>query len=94
MTEFSESTKALLGAYTAWDAEYAAEVTVYSEGLLHASACTALDDEQTDAAMAARPSGTSGGWTRSADTHFDDGKPNPCPCDAEPQTRRHVLYEA
>jgi hypothetical protein len=94
MTELSESTKALLGAFTDWDATYGADVTVYSEGLCMASVCTRLDDEQTDAAMAARPTGSSGGWQRSTDPTFAGGEPNPCPCDAEPQARRHVLYEA
>jgi hypothetical protein len=94
MAELSESCVALTATYESWTGTYGDTVTVYGEGLIYASVCTALDDEATDAAMATRPSGTSGGWTRSADTHFDGGLPNPCPCDTHPDTRRHVLYEA
>lgn len=94
MAELSESTQRLLDGFAGWDATYAADVTVYQEGLLYASVCTTLDNAATDAAMAARPAGTSNGWSRSADTTFTGGEPNPCPCDREPEVRRHVLYEA
>lgn len=94
MGELSESTIRLIGDQMAWESAYGESVTVYGEGLIYASVCTALDDEATDAAMASRPSGTRGGWTRSADTHFEGGLPNPCRCDTHPETRRHVLYEA
>lgn len=94
MAELSESTQHLLASFTTWDATYSGDVTVYHEGLLYASVCTTLDDAATDAAMAARPSGGSGGWQRSKDATFVSGEPNPCPCDTDPDTRRHVLYEA
>jgi hypothetical protein len=94
VTELSESTKALIASHDSWTTTYGASVTVYGEGLLYASVCTALDDAATDEAMAARPSGTRGGWTRSADTHFSGGGPNPSPCDTDPDARRHILYEA
>lgn len=94
MDELSESTKQLIASYTEWEYTHGSAVNVFSEGLFYASVCTSLGDEATDAAMATRPSGTRGGWTRSADTHFAEGQTNPCPCDTEPDTRRHVLYEA
>lgn len=85
MTHLNESIHTLLNAYTNWDATYGDDVKVL-EGLFDATACTTLDDEATDAAMAARPAGTRHGWTRSKDAA-------PCPCDDDP-ARRHVLYEA
>lgn len=94
MAELSESTKALLDSFSRWDASYSETLTVYGEGLVFASVCTSLDNEAADAAMAARPAVGSRGWIRSAETHFDGGQTNPCPCDQEPDTRRHVLYEA
>lgn len=94
MTELSNNTKALIAAHSDWTETYAETVIVYTEGLIYASVCTALDDEATDAAMAARPAGTRNGWTRSQDATFEGGGSNPCPCDQFPDTRRHVLYEA
>lgn len=85
--------KALVTAHEDWKATYGETVTVYSEGLLFASACTTLNDAEVDAAMAVLPSGTSGGWTRSKEP-FAGGQPNPCPCDASPESRRHILFEA
>lgn len=94
MPELTEGTQRLLASFNSWDATYGSDVTVYLEGLVYASVCTALDDEATDTAMAARPTGRSGGWQRSKDATFQGGEPNPCPCDTTPETRRHVLYEA
>lgn len=93
MTELSKSMHTLIDAYTDWDAKYGADVKVL-EGLFYATACTTLDDEATDTAMAARPATATRGWTRSKDATFDGGEPNPCPCEQEPNARRHVLYEA
>jgi len=94
MAELSEPMKALLNSFADWDETYKASITVYLEGIFYASACTTLDDEALDKAMGMRPAGTSGGWKRSADTHFSGGQPNPCPCEVEPEIRRHVLFEA
>ena len=94
MEPISSTVQALLAGHADWDTKYADTVTIYHEGLLYASVCTSLDDAAVDTAMAELPSGTSGGWSRSIDTHFVTGEPNPCPCDTDPTTRRHVLYEA
>lgn len=90
----SSTTQALVSAHEDWKAQHAGDVIVYAEGLCFASVCTSLDDDGVSKAMAARPSGTTGGWTRSADTHFTGGQPNPCPCEVSPESRRHILFEA
>lgn len=94
MAELPDTAKNLIESLNNWDAANGEDVVVFSEGLFYASACTALGDEATDAAMAARPATGTRGWIRSADTHFDGGATNPCPCEEYPDTRRHILYEA
>lgn len=69
------------------------EFTVYAEGLFYASVCSSLTKEQTQDRMAARPSGTSFGWQLSEDEKFANGQPNPCPCDQQPDTHTHYLFE-
>lgn len=90
MSDLSPSTKRLLADFEAFDADSRDTLTVYMEGLFYASVCTTLDDAEADAAMARRP-GTR--WER-ADEPFQTGEPNPCPCDTDPETRRHILYAA
>jgi hypothetical protein len=94
MPELSDATKAMLAEQERFARLAGDELTVYAEGLCYASVCTSLPDEQADAMMANRPSGTRNGWQRSKDTHFHGGLPNPCPCERDPDTRRHILYEA
>lgn len=90
----TEPMKALIAELERFDRVAGDDLTVYHEGLCYASVCTSLTDEQADAMMATRPCGTTGGWRRSADTHFAGGEPHPAPCDRDPDTRRHLLYEA
>lgn len=93
MPELSDATKAMIAEQERFERLAGDELTVYAEGLCFASVCTSLTDEQADALMAQRPSGTAAGWRRSADTHFAGGLPNPCPCEHQ-LGRRHILYEA
>lgn len=67
---------------------------VYGEGLLYASVCSSLPQEEVEARMAARPCGTSMGWTISEAEEFADGQSNPRPCDTDPETRKHYLFDA
>jgi hypothetical protein len=70
-----------------------AEFVVYAVGLVHASVCTALDDEATAARLNhEHPTGVAP-WMRSPDETFREGGPNPGPCERHPRTHRHVLFE-
>lgn len=93
MTELQPSTRQLIADLDAWADGNGDDLTIYGEGICYASVCTSLPDDEVDARMAARPTGASHGWARSADATFAGGQPNPCPCDTEPATRRHILFE-
>lgn len=66
-------------------------VVIYSEGIITASVCTSLTNEETEAYLRGQ-SGISSDWTVSEDEYFRGGKvKNGGPCDREPDTRRHLL---
>ncbi len=72
------------------------EVIPYSVGPLSASVCadnSLTPDEVERIFNLVSPSGTTNGWKISEDTYFAQGKPNPCPCDQHPETRKHYLFE-
>lgn len=94
MPELSDRTKAMLAEQERFARLAGDELVVYREGLCYASVCMSLTDEQADALMATRPCGASRGGRRSTGRSFADGRPHPSPCDREPDTRRHLLYEA
>ncbi|HYQ69048.1 hypothetical protein [Actinophytocola sp.] len=61
-------------------------------GLVYASVCTSLDDEQATARLNMEwPTGISSRWTKSSDK-FHGGYPNPRPCERKPDTHRHILF--
>lgn len=63
----------------------------YSVGLVAASVCTNLTDEQATWQMdLASPAPH--GWLISADP-FADGTPNGSPCPQNPGTHRHLLFQ-
>jgi hypothetical protein len=69
------------------------DFAAYSMGLIYASVCTSLsDDDATDRLNAEHPAGTVGGWTIASDPTFAAGEPNPCPCNRRPETHRHILF--
>ena len=66
----------------------------YAVGLCSASVCSNLTDEETTARLNAdHPTGIDSRWSRSTDTTFVNGEPNPRPCDDMPDTHRHILFE-
>jgi hypothetical protein len=66
---------------------------VYSEGPMACSVCSALPvEELVERLNAERPSGTTGGWQLDPSPTFKGGEPNPCPCDRDPETRKHYLF--
>ena len=67
------------------------DFVVYAEGLLYLSVCSSLPQQEVEARMRRRPSGTKNGWGL-ADEPFRSGEPNPCPCDMKPETHKHYLF--
>ena len=65
---------------------------VYREGICYASVCSSLGMESTVKRMRTRPSGITHGW-QLADKPFRTGESNPCPCDQQPKTHMHYLFE-
>jgi hypothetical protein len=71
------------------------KIIPYSVGLLTASVCADnnLTPEEVEKEFnRVSPSGTTAGWRISEDTHFREGATNPCPCDQNPTTRKHYLF--
>jgi hypothetical protein len=68
-------------------------VSVYSAGLVYASACApgSMPLEQVEAAVNAQsPTGISSRWSLAGEP-FADGTPNPGPCEQEPACRHYLL---
>ena len=59
------------------------------EGLFDAQVCTSLSDEEATARMNEVPSGTSNGWTLTTDADRA-----PVACAENPETHRHLIFEA
>lgn len=70
----------------------AKDFEVYGYGLCYASVCSSLPQDEVEHRMAADYTGISSGWVLSSDAKFADGRPNPCPCDANPATHIHYLF--
>ena len=73
-------------------AEEGEDFVVYGEGLIYASVCSSLAQDEVVARMHRRLCGTHAGWGLS-DKAFKTGEPNPCPCDNQPETHKHYLFE-
>lgn len=70
------------------------EFEVYALGIMYASVCTSLeDDEAIEALNRFYPTGIRSKWQVSRDEKFYSGQPNPCPCEKNPDTHRHILFE-
>lgn len=67
--------------------------TAYTVGLVFASVCTTLPDEQATTRMnELHPTGIGSRW-QIADQPFANGDPNGSPCDQCPEAARHLLFE-
>ena len=68
-------------------------VIVYAVGLCAASACALNESSKDDIERAVNREHMTGldhRWTISEE-NFASGLPNPCPCDKEPEVRKHWL---
>lgn len=71
-------------------------VEIYSNGICFCSACAPkyMTAEEVSADVNRQnPTGISGEWKVSGDTHFKGGQTNPCPCEEKPKTHQHWLLE-
>lgn len=68
------------------------EFVIYSEGLFFASVCSSLSKEEVESRMRVTLCGTRNGWNLSLQS-FKSGESNPCPCDKQPDTHQHYLFE-
>jgi hypothetical protein len=68
------------------------DVVVYSQGLFYSSVCVPKNITPEDIVAGMFPAGTSRGWKVSEDPTFRQGKPNPCPCNQDPE-RLHYLMD-
>lgn len=72
---------------------YLVDFQVISFGLIYASVCTSLaEQETTERLNVAHPTGLSWGWQPATDERFATGQSNPCECELSPKTHHHVLY--
>jgi len=67
---------------------------IYKIGLCCASVCSTLSlEETTERLNVEHPTGITSRWEPSKDATFADGKsPNPCPCNQNPTTHKHYLF--
>jgi len=65
---------------------------IYSQGMFYASVCSSLGDEETTTKMQSLPCGTIQGWTPSKNEKFASGELNPSPCNDQPDTHKHYLF--
>lgn len=67
------------------------EFVVYAEGLCSASVCSSLSRREVNHRMKTRLTGVTP-WQPAKDKAFADGRPNPCPCNQNPETHIHYLF--
>ena len=66
---------------------------IYSLGMVHASLCTTLSNEEATERMNGEfPTGIGSDWQISDDETFADGKEHPCKCEDSPETHRQILF--
>jgi len=72
---------------------YMIDFEAYSIGIVCASVCSRLSKEDTKERMnRENPTGLEHGWDFCKDKTFKTGQPNPCPCEDEPETHKHYLF--
>ena len=71
-----------------------AEFAPYAIGIAAASVCSSLSLEETGRRLNDEsPTGIPSPWQPSGDAEFRSGEPNPCPCERNPETHKHYLFE-
>ncbi len=68
------------------------DFVIYASGIVYSSVCSSLGLEATLARMQTIPTGLRSPWALSEDKAFRTGEPNPCPCENQPNTRMHYLF--
>jgi len=65
----------------------------YAVGIISASVCTSLPLEEAMKRLNEQEP-LDGGlrWEKSTDKTFKSGQPNPCPCEQNPKTHKHYLF--
>lgn len=88
--ELSPETRALIQrTQAAMPSQQTPEFTRLREFLLNAQACTSLTDDEATARMNVIGSGTTHGWRLTEDPELA-----PVPCADNPDTHRHLIFEA
>lgn len=65
----------------------------YAIGPISASVCTSLPLNETTVRLNEEyPTGIDSPWRKSKDETFASGQPNPTPCENNPKTHRHYLF--
>ena len=64
---------------------------IYAKGICSASVCSSLPKKEVKRRMARELTGV-GPWQLSKDKTFSSGKTNPCPCNKNPMTHAHYLF--
>jgi hypothetical protein len=69
------------------------DFTVYAHGICAVSVCTNLSPEEAEKRLNEElPTGIESKWKLSEDKTFAGGQPHPCPCDKNPETHKHYLF--
>jgi len=70
------------------------EVEIYSRGIVSCSVCAINElsvEQVTQQVNIDSPTGIQSNWELAEDTHFKEGKTNPCECENDPN-RKHYLF--
>lgn len=68
------------------------EFEIYSKGLCYTSVCSSLPRPEVEKRMRLELTGINHNWTL-AKKKFRSGELNPCPCNENPKTHKHYLFE-
>lgn len=72
--------------------EQSKDFIIYDDGLVSASVCSSLPQEEVEKRMKRVITGVTGGWRFANDGNFSSGEANPCPCNQQPKTHKHYLF--
>ena len=66
---------------------------IYASGLVLASVCSSLPQDEVEKRMKQVITGTRAGWCFAKGESFADGEPKPSPCNEPPKTHNHYLIQ-